>query len=1227
MKPHQSKHPTPAATAATAAIAASSAALVAAGRRLIASFSRTTASRGLGYFIDGRVRELDCQEPSKFTSLVEGSERYRQVFGYSDSGWQAQCSCPIQRDCKHIFAAMRAYLKHAERIEETKNRGISESLPTPSGPVKKPTVVQGPQRKTKLQLFIETVEGVLSRSLNEAEKEWSRRYYQLFTHIAQNGVLYVHHLLQYTDADEVEGLSGWPSHKSWTDVPKDPWLVWQHLSYYLHERKIPLCAPPTILAITDTSAIAAEQAAKIRSEEAARVENLARAFTRRRGNQISSRVFKARLVVSKDRFFLEAKSGEKNPFEELKRSTLRSFVNEAFNIPQRLHFDCISEPANVLLSLLTARYDSYLIPRGEIPEPRTKEAARWLARILESRFMEVLVVNEQRESLKKVEGSFSWLLEKDPTPSTDYTLRFVDGNGEPVRDLIAVIHEPRGVIVTGNSIFEVTCPLPDGLEVEKPISLSNDFVLSQAGLDFLITIKAKLPDDLEAQFPLIALSPRIEASLHSNAPSGEERLLISAKASAAGRDVYQLSHTGWHEIEIPKKGTPLRLDFTGLTEFRDVFTSLNLPSTGTLGEFRVVKSFAERFSEWLAQLPPLTEMKLHPPLDSFLKNDLTATARLQLTPLEKVDWFDLMLVVNLDDTQLSKEEIALLTSARGKFVRLPDRGWYRLRISLSPEDQAALLSLGLDASSTWESPRRVHRVHFSLPELCERAPQEVASKIIASFAQTTKISQHTSQHDLLRPYQREGVDFLGFLSANGIGGILADDMGLGKTIQTLAWLEWLTSNQKLQNKRPHLIVCPKSVVGNWAAEARRFCPKLTFKVLSSSDCSNLAEACQNTDAIVTGYASLRQYEAEFCAAEWSGVVLDEGQTIKNPASQISLTVCKLRSAHRLVLSGTPIENRLMDLWSLFRFCMPGLLGTQSEFKKIYGGSLGTDGMRFLGNLVRPFILRRSKSLVAKDLPEKTEIDHLCLIEGTQNSLYQSELKRAQQMLLAVKTQEQLNKIRFHVLSSLLRLRQICCHPKLVDEGLGKEQSAKLEAMLELVDSIVSEGNKVLVFSQFTEMLDLIAGALTERKIKFLTLTGKTENRTELVTEFQNNPSSQVFLISLRAGGFGLNLTAASYVILFEPWWNPAVENQAIDRTHRIGQRSPVTAYRLLVKDSIEEKMRLLHQKKTGLATGVLDEEQFSRALTVDDFRFLLGAGHGQIIPQTTPLPAADVPAG
>ena len=404
-----------------------------------------------------------------------------------------------------------------------------------------------------------------------------------------------------------------------------------------------------------------------------------------------------------------------------------------------------------------------------------------------------------------------------------------------------------------------------------------------------------------------------------------------------------------------------------------------------------------------------------------------------------------------------------------------------------------------------------------------------------------------------------------------------------------------------------LVVCPKSVVHGWLAEGARFAPSLALHPFTpaTAKAPHPPGPAGGPALLIANYTQLRLNAAWFRQQEWDAVILDEAQFIKNPLSQTSLSAYALQTRHRLALTGTPVENRLLDLWSLLAFAQPGLLGTQASFGRQHRDDDPTAPGR-LQLRVRHFILRRTKAQVAPDLPARTEDEIVVELEPAQRRLYDAELKRARAQLLGLKNDRALDAVRFNILASLLRLRQICCHPALVDPAHAELPSAKLTALLERLEELRDEGHQVLVFSQFVEMLELIRARLVHAGIGHLLLTGATENRAELVQQFQADRTKTVFLLSLKAAGFGLNLTAASYAILYDPWWNPAVEAQAIDRTHRIGQTRPVTAYRLLADDTIEQKIRTLQREKAALAGSIVREESLAKVLDLASLRNILG---------------------
>jgi SNF2 family DNA or RNA helicase len=456
----------------------------------------------------------------------------------------------------------------------------------------------------------------------------------------------------------------------------------------------------------------------------------------------------------------------------------------------------------------------------------------------------------------------------------------------------------------------------------------------------------------------------------------------------------------------------------------------------------------------------------------------------------------------------------------------------------------------------------------------------------------------------LRGYQREGLGWLKFLEEFRFGGCLADDMGLGKTVQLLA----LIQDRKIADvqKRPSLIVVPKSLMFNWAHEIERFTPQLTHVEYTGLERHALRDDFPRRDIILTTYGTLRRDISLLQEIEFDYAVLDEAQTIKNAASQVAKACRLLKARHRLALSGTPIENHLGDLWSIFEFLNPGMLGRSSAFRLSAGNNPDSDARRVLARGLRPFVLRRTKGQVATELPERMEETIYCRMGSRQRKLYSELRDHYRQSLLGIVREQGMNKSRMHVLEALLRLRQAACHPALLDEGSGDEPFAKLEYLCPQLEELIDEGHKSLVFSQFTSMLAIVRRHLDARGIRYAYLDGKTRARKQVVEQFQGDPDCMVFLISLKAGGLGLNLTAAEYVFLLDPWWNPAVEAQAIDRAHRVGQTRQVFAYRLICQDTVEEKILELQSKKRELADAILEaDNRLISELTTEDLEMLL----------------------
>ncbi len=577
-----------------------------------------------------------------------------------------------------------------------------------------------------------------------------------------------------------------------------------------------------------------------------------------------------------------------------------------------------------------------------------------------------------------------------------------------------------------------------------------------------------------------------------------------------------------------------------------------------------------------------------------------------------IDWLSVSAEWEHEGLKLTAADLQRLATATSRFVRLPDSGWVELDADAVQSAHEAMADLGIDGlvpvAQRIGLEQAAHLDETGLKRFVDSPQAKALRENLSTFRGIAATDLPPNVQAELRPYQKDGFDFLCHLTEIKLGGILADDMGLGKTLQTLSWLAWLRQRNGKQTK-PSLVICPASVLHNWRREANRFTPDLKVLVLESGAARhNLRKQIPQHDLIVTNYALLRRDLGELQKFSFASVILDEAQFIKNPGAQVTQSVKQLRSEHRLALTGTPLENRLLDLWSIVDFIQPGYLGTQEHFLEIYEPR-GTDNpdsaqriaRRRLSARLRPLMLRRLKKHVARDLPDRIEQRRDCQLDDQQRKLYLAELRRSRDQIMQTVAEKGLNKSKLHVLAALTRLRQICCHPKLV----GNDSiSGKTETLSELLDALLADGQKVLVFSQFVQMLELLEAECRTRQIPTHILTGQTKDRQEVVNAFQNDPSPGVFLLSLRAAGTGLNLTTASYVVLYDPWWNPAVEAQAIDRSHRIGQTQTVNAYRLISPGTVEEKIWELQQSKAQTIADVLGEEGFARSLSKADLEYL-----------------------
>ena len=577
-----------------------------------------------------------------------------------------------------------------------------------------------------------------------------------------------------------------------------------------------------------------------------------------------------------------------------------------------------------------------------------------------------------------------------------------------------------------------------------------------------------------------------------------------------------------------------------------------------------------------------------------------------------IDWFELSGTMDFNGDPIELKAVLEAISKGDRFIELGD-GSQGLLPSSWMETYGSLAELAQEGSDDGLRflPSQALLVDALLtaipPANVDRAFAELRKKL-QTFDRIKPKKELKTFRGTLREYQRHGLGWLSFLREFGLGGVLADDMGLGKTVQVLALLHAYRTPAKTSGV-PSLVVAPRSLVYNWIDEAARFTPKLRVVEYVGPDREALRDHLDDYDLLVTTYGTMRRDVGYLATVEFDTVILDEAQAIKNPASQTAKASGLLKARNRLALTGTPIENHLGELGSIFEFLNPGLLGRLPKLEVLTSGRHASGNeLKLVAQGVRPFILRRTKAQVLPDLPDKTEQVLFCSLRPPQREIYDKVRASYQASLLEQVETKGVGGSAIQVLEALLRLRQVACHPGLVDPEWEEAGSAKLEALFEQVHEILDEGHKVLLFSQFVKLLAYVRRELDERKQPYAYLDGQTRNRAEVVERFQTEPECNLFLISLKAGGTGLNLTAAGYVFLLDPWWNPAVEAQAIDRAHRIGQNKPVFAYRMIARDTVEEKILELQRSKRKIAEAILDEGeegQRLKDLTADDLRMLL----------------------
>ncbi len=1184
-----------------------------------------THERGKTYFIEDRVFEIYAGADHFVEANVEGSEEYHVTLFLTRGKWTSACNCPMRRDCKHVVAAGLQWIANLGRdieydepiIDDAGDARVWVSLP-PIAPKPSKAKHAGKQKPFK-DTWAPVIAEKLGRPLTAAEIRRLDQLESLFAEFSQSfNTLYAHTLEKHGFGEVVPpgSIHYTPLFRDWWSyhsAPTDPWKFWQYLAYSLQLRGLPI--PEVFRPLTDTSRVHAtlDSLLLLQQTQAWRQALL---DPNQVGASPASRSLAADIDGLRARLdphgsvFIETRAALDKPWKWPTQAWTSALVQA-----RPADFEGFS-PAEAALAMTLALSNRYGF-RGS------------LKRALDTQVAEAVLAARTAHPAIVLPDGAPFVLEAEPlaaeavpsgTMAGRLDVRLVLPDGRPAASARLLVARPTPIYLFDGRAWHGPPPLP---ATPLPTTALADAQI----MSHLRARGVRLPTSLEARVKRVTLRPRLKCWLDEPNRFGDygshfHAQLFASSDDPASEQIWR-GHGGWQWTEngAPRRGPddPLyEFDLSAANTVGARFADFRLSWAEYYGSWTrtLTKTFPEDFLAWHSTLPPGLAIEAAPELAAFFGPPLRASMDFSaLATDSEHDWFDLTIALRVEDTTLTAAEIALLLKARGKWVRLPKGGWRRLELAgaeLGTAAAATLDRLGLTAGDVLESGRAVtHRLHAlqlageadSLAARDAKLAARLRERVAALAAQPPP-ALPAGLTATLRPYQIEGYHFLAHLSAQGFGGVLADDMGLGKTVQTLAWLLYLVDAATQGGKKFRaLVVCPKSVTHGWLAETARFAPSLTITAFTPALTEKkLSEL--DARVLVANYTQLRLNADWFHSEAWDAVVLDEGQFIKNPSSQIAVAARALPARHRIVLTGTPVENRLTDLWSLFAFAQPGLLGAQTSFRRQYDEK-DPAALTRLHRRVRHFLLRRTKAQAAPDLPPRTEDDLIVELEPAQRQLYDAELKRARAQLLGIETARELDSVRFNILASLLRLRQICCHPALVDPAHAKLPSAKLDALLERLEELAEEGHQVLVFSQFVTMLEIIRERLVATGLGHLILTGQTENRAELVEEFQRDRTKTVFLLSLKAAGFGLNLTAASYAILYDPWWNPAVEAQAIDRTHRIGQTRPVIAYRLLAENTVEQKIRALQQEKAALAAAVVQEESLASVLDLDSLRQIL----------------------
>ncbi|MBX7210458.1 MAG: DEAD/DEAH box helicase [Verrucomicrobiaceae bacterium] len=1070
-----------------------------------------------------------------------------------------------------------------------------------------------PQPDLPVEPFLVTIEKSLGRQLSPEEHQYLTKLEKRFQRVQSTGQIFDHDMVRLNakwSIESIEPLELWP------EQPETIREFWDYVAFALDEKGLSI--PLFLRRVTDLAQIrerlrAWRQASTV-PQWKERIRRFAALAETAAGEQRMRCDFRLLITVNEARLQMKqgsADDADGGVFETVSAARLVSLRRE--HERGALLMDGSAE-----LLLLAC----FCVVAEEAPDAfrlEVEKNAGWLGALFHQPGLHSRLLTLDETPFQFPPGPLHWSC-ADAADAPVFRLRLIAADGSTPEVPLRVLPGAETLYLGADCVYRGPRWFGDDTRVEAFVDIPAAALSSADGVAFLETLAVPLPDSIKKKIRRESLTVQIRAHCLARSPgAGSDCATLHVEAlDAAGVCRESLRGRGWErrsESRPEDEGVILCHERSALAVAATALERLKAAFDPEQNAFRVriTKTFPDFFHDWAAGLPPEVTLTTDETLGTILADPLIARVRVEAAQTESIDWLDLRLVFDIEGSDLKPAEIRRLVAAKGGFVRLADGTWRRVQIELTDEQREMIEKLGIDLDELGDEAHRVHMRHLAGKKASEFINPKAWDHIAARLAEADVESKPPVPDALqatLRPYQVEGFHFLSYLTANHIGGILADDMGLGKTLQSIAWILWLRARAaddlaSAAPPRPVLVVCPKSVLDVWATEFSKCAPLLRVLVLHEKDQLDVERVRSDLDVLVLNYAQLRGAIDQLHTVQWLAVILDEGQQIKNPDSKAAKAARQLRAENRLVLTGTPLENRLLDLWSLMTFAMPGALGDRAYFHRHFDRRRDESATERLSARLRPFMIRRTKGQVARELPARSEETMLCEMGSAQEQVYREELSRAQHMLLTSSGFDALGRQRFAILQALTRLRQICCHPCLVQHGGTDAESAKLTATLELIEELHAEGHKVLLFSQFVSMLKIIRARIEAMGLPFHWLTGASTNRAEIVRAFQEDERPSVFLLSLKAGGSGLNLTAASYVILYDPWWNPAVEAQAIDRAHRIGQTQPVMAYRMLTKGTIEEKIMLLQQKKNLMASTVLGgEEGFARTLEREDFDFL-----------------------